>query len=296
MIAGDRFVLRDWGKRSTIAGGVVLDPEAAPRRFRKPHQLAFLEAGGLAAEDARVVVSNLLKRDASVAPDAAFAKTAFSDEDITRAVDAAVAAGDAVRRRAFLLDADWWNGILDDAGDCIRQHHAANPDRASISIASLRGKLSIKLQPLLFDQLVIDLSKNGFVKTPNGVRAADHVPNLPSELGAVRKDILGILAENPLEPPNPKEFATTDEKRKVLRFLIEIGEVVDLGDKCALLAASFESLRDQIVSRLEKGPATASEIRESIGTTRRILIPTLEKLDAEGVTVRDGDLRSLKKS
>jgi selenocysteine-specific elongation factor len=37
-----------------------------------------------------------------------------------------------------------------------------------------------------------------------------------------------------------------------------------------------------------------AELRDATGTTRRILIPLLERLDREGVTVRDGDWRRLR--
>ena len=41
------------------------------------------------------------------------------------------------------------------------------------------------------------------------------------------------------------------------------------------------------------GPSTAADIRKILGTTRRIVIPFLEQLDKEGITRREGDLRSL---
>ena len=44
----------------------------------------------------------------------------------------------------------------------------------------------------------------------------------------------------------------------------------------------------------DKGPSTAADLRNALGTTRRILIPLLERLDREGVTIRQGDLRALK--
>ena len=37
-----------------------------------------------------------------------------------------------------------------------------------------------------------------------------------------------------------------------------------------------------------------NDLREVVGTTRRILVPLLEKLDKEGFTRRDGDFRTLR--
>ena len=89
------------------------------------------------------------------------------------------------------------------------------------------------------------------------------------------------------------ESLTTDHWQ-VLRFLFEIGEVVDLGEKCAILVSAYDGLVEKTKARLRESPATAADIRTALGTTRRILIPLLEKLDADGITLRDGDFRSLK--
>jgi selenocysteine-specific elongation factor len=43
----------------------------------------------------------------------------------------------------------------------------------------------------------------------------------------------------------------------------------------------------------ENGSATASQLRQKIGTTRRVIIPFLEYLDRTGVTRRIGDERVL---
>jgi hypothetical protein len=54
-------------------------------------------------------------------------------------------------------------------------------------------------------------------------------------------------------------------------------------------------LKSEIVEYLKaQGVATASELRQHTGTVRRILMPLLEMLDEEGVTLRDGDERRLK--
>jgi selenocysteine-specific elongation factor len=40
-----------------------------------------------------------------------------------------------------------------------------------------------------------------------------------------------------------------------------------------------------------RGEATTSELRAALGFTRKHLIPILEWMDAQGMTVRDGDVR-----
>jgi selenocysteine-specific elongation factor len=99
----------------------------------------------------------------------------------------------------------------------------------------------------------------------------------------------------PLEPPNPKELAKTEAERTALKFLLETGEAVQLDEKAILLRTHYENATDRVRAHIEAhGPSTAADIRGALGTTRRILIPLLERLDKEGVTIRQGDLRALK--
>jgi selenocysteine-specific elongation factor len=44
------------------------------------------------------------------------------------------------------------------------------------------------------------------------------------------------------------------------------------------------------------GPATVSQLRQELGCTRRILVPLLERLDRDGITLRNGDARALRQS
>ena len=46
----------------------------------------------------------------------------------------------------------------------------------------------------------------------------------------------------------------------------------------------------------EHGPATTSELRQALGTRRRVIIPLLEQLDRDGVTLRQEDRRVLRRS
>jgi hypothetical protein len=43
----------------------------------------------------------------------------------------------------------------------------------------------------------------------------------------------------------------------------------------------------------QQGPAKVSDLRTLLGSSRRIMIPFLERCDREGFTRRNGDLRSL---
>ena len=63
MFANDRFVVRDPSEQNTLAGGIVLDPDATARNFRTPAQREFLRQRAQAPSDARVFVATQIARD-----------------------------------------------------------------------------------------------------------------------------------------------------------------------------------------------------------------------------------------
>ena len=81
-----------------------------------------------------------------------------------------------------------------------------------------------------------------------------------------------------------------------MRFLLQTGEAIELGDGVVLTSDDFDRATERVKEFLRQhGPATASELRQALGTSRRIVIPLLERLDKDGVTRREADRRSLRK-
>jgi selenocysteine-specific elongation factor len=61
-----------------------------------------------------------------------------------------------------------------------------------------------------------------------------------------------------------------------------------------LLRESFERMKSQVAEFISKnGAATVSELRQTLGSSRRVMVPFLERLDRDGITRRAGDKRML---
>jgi selenocysteine-specific elongation factor len=115
-------------------------------------------------------------------------------------------------------------------------------------------------------------------------------------LQAAGNKLRSTLAAKPFETPSRKELAPDAIAQQALRFLLETGEAVALGDEVVLAAENFLRAIELIKKHIrEKGPATVSDLRQALVTSRRIVMPLLERLDRDGLTLRQGDLRSLKK-
>jgi selenocysteine-specific elongation factor len=72
--------------------------------------------------------------------------------------------------------------------------------------------------------------------------------------------------------------------------------VVRLGNDVAMSATAYAAAAGQVAAYLtEHDAATVAQIRDHLGATRRLVVPLLEHLDAARVTLRDGDLRRLRR-
>ena len=66
---------------------------------------------------------------------------------------------------------------------------------------------------------------------------------------------------------------------------------------CDLVGCSFnkKNVKKRLAEHLKsKGKATAGELRKLLNTSRKYMIPILEKLDEQKITVREGDYRILR--
>jgi len=293
---GDRFVLRDASQGLTLAGGVVLDEAAKRRMFRKPWQAAFLEARRVAPDDLETLIRSQIQRDKAVARVELLRKSRFSEEEIARKAEELVESGALAASGSWYFDGPWWKKVSEAAADRIEALHRSNPELPGLPIRELRQEMEPLLPfPKLFELLLDGLLAGEFAKAGPAIRHREHLPQLPAELEGPGRKVQEALQANLTAPPNRGEVAPSEAHRKALQFLIEIGEVIELDPKTVISSEGYRTIRGGIQAHLQRhGKATASELREVTETSRRILMPLLERLDSEGLTLRQGDYRSLK--
>jgi selenocysteine-specific elongation factor len=196
----------------------------------------------------------------------------------------------------WLVLTRWWSDIQTRAGAAIRADHGLHPEQAGLALTKLRNALDAELPaPELFSALVSELCKSDFVQTGNAIRDRSHQLALPSHLQAAGSRLRVGLASKPFEPPARKELTPDPSSHQALRFLLETGEAIEVGPDLVMLTESFTQARAAVVKVLrERGQATPSDLRQLLSTSRRVIIPLLEKLDKEGVTQRSGDFRVLR--
>jgi selenocysteine-specific elongation factor len=295
VFTGDHLSLRDWSGQHTLAGAVVLDPDAPRRAFRSAGRQAWLARVAGALDDPAELVAARVARDRAVRPSEAFVQTGFGAGEIAAAAERLVGAGTVVAAGGVLVEAGAWTSAVARVGALVDGAHRAHPGQAGLPLTDLRRALLEELpKGELFDAAIAAACGRGYARTGSILHRVTHRAQLPEPLRAAGETLRRVLADQPLDPPSRKQLAPDAASQRALRFLIETGEVVEVGGEIVLAAASVAQAADRVRAFLgEHGSATVSELRQVVGASRRIVVPLLEHFDRT-VTRRQGDQRTLR--
>ncbi len=294
--AGDRLILRDWSERVTLGGGIVLDPDGNRKSFRTEARMKFLAARAASPEDVAAFVASHVAYEGAARASQLLLRSRFSATAISAAAAKLAAQGAIVAAGDFLADAASWQSLRRRATETIDARHRAHPEESGLPLNDLRAALQDELPAAeMFEPLVADLCARDLVRAGTAIRRATHRPALTPQLQAAGAKIRAMIAAKPLDPPSRKDLAPDAASQQALRFLIQSGELVDVNVEIVMTAEAVKQATAMVRDFIRKnGPATTSDLRQMLGNSRRVAIPLLERLDRDGVTVRQGDKRALR--
>jgi selenocysteine-specific elongation factor len=280
---GDRFVVRDCSERHTIAGGIVLDPDASKESL----------AADVTLDNVESLVRATLARQGFAYRKNLLSKSRFSANEISEALIHLEENGDIILCQRIAVYCEFWRKLRAQAIALIDAAHNESPERAGIDPGELSSALRFQ-KPELLESLVADLCEGDFVRKGSVIARTSHRPKLPVHVQPVEKRIRDALTGQPFDPPSRKAIESDPQARQVVRFLIENGDVTELAVDVLLLRESFERMKSRVAEFISKnGPSTVSQLRQALGSSRRVMVPLLERLDRDGVTRRTGDKRML---
>ena len=269
---GDRFILREVGRRAVVAGGRVLDPHPSRTtdevRRAAPQLHAVLD--GAPDEQATALLA-VRGRDrlARLAADSGGGEPA----EAVIAGPLALSADAAVHLTAAVVQA-------------VADFHQINPLRPGIPKASLAGSLEV-------DPAVIDVLVSGSPQLrDDGATVA--VEGFGGKLTSAQEDawegVRVALQSAGLAVPRIKELGIDQE---LLHALVRRERVVRIGEDLVYLPEQIA----QIIDRLGDLPDrfTVAEFRDAYELSRKYAVPLLEYLDGRRITIRDGDYRRLRR-
>ena len=280
---GDHFVVRDSSEQHTIAGGIVLDADGDWESMTSSTALLNIDS----------LVRVTTSRRGFAQRENLLSKSQFSTDEISEALIRLERRGEIILRQQFAMDSELWRKLSTRAARLVDAAHKQNPERAGLDLNEMRTALRIH-QPEMLEALLADLCNGDFIRKGSVVARTSHRPTLPVDVQPVEKEVREALSKQPFDPPSRKAIELDPQARQVVRFLIESGEVIEIAPDVILLRESFERMKSQVVEFiLKNGPATVSDLRQALGSSRRVMVPLLERLDRDGVTRRSGDKRML---
>lgn len=288
----DHFILRLPSPQITIGGGIVLD--VSPRICKRKNQRLISDLETRLTLNLPDLILSDLKRKNLVLRKNILRASNFSQSQIESTLVELEKAGKIFLTENLVTDRARWEEVLSEIVKEVGKTHQRFPYRIGLKSAELSGKL--KIEEDLLSEAIKYLARDGkIVQQEAYLRLSSHQPKLSPEQKNLSRKILQKFVAHPLSPPTKEEILNEDsEYEDVLMFMIQGEELIELKDGILFRKEDFEKIKSKIVDFIKKnGQATVSQLREHLSTTRKYMVPILEKLDQLGVTQRERDKRTL---
>jgi selenocysteine-specific elongation factor len=259
--AGDRAILRDPGRPDAF-GLLVLDadPPGLSRRGAAARRAAEL-ATATGQADARTEVA----RRGAVRRRHLEALGVTLDEP-----------GDTRDVAGWLVAAQTWQSWLAALPAAVDEWHATSPLDAGMPLDALRHRLGVPDRELL-KPLIAEAGLS--VQDGRVMRPGQDVA-----LGPGVDVVCSRLEQAPFAAPERYELDALGLGHRELAAAERAGRLLRISDDIVLLP-SAPGAAARVLGALSQ-PFTTSQARQALGTTRRVAIPLLEYLDAQGLTQR----------
>ena len=297
---GDRFILRDETAQKTIGGGIVTHPQPPVHRRTDrtlPEWLQRIHRGSKAD-----VIAAIVDRSEDVV---------VPVQTLEEVLDAPVADSviDAIPTlRLLTLDGErlsvtdrHWQTMRTQLADAVGAFHQAQPLAPGMEMEDARAQIAARITPRVFRALVERFAAEGAIaRDANILRLPTHTVRLTSGDEALSVTLASLLGTTPWSPPDLAELTAASGAAKpavvdMLRVMERNRTVVRASPDVYFLRDAVDRVKATLKEHLPpRGTVTPAALRDLLQTSRKYVIPLLELLDREGVTIRIGDTRRLR--
>lgn len=296
MLRGDRFIIRDPSRNSTVGGGAVVFPYLYASLVPKIKKLA--PPSGPSNNDA---LRSLMGERAATDAGQARLMLNLSQDGFSKALGSGFE-----EIGSFVVDRERAGALRKRIVEAVSAHHAAHPMEEGLSedalFSSFKKETGLAADAArrflreLFEGLV---SSKILKRVAATLALPGHAPGASGRDAEVERAILARFHE-PFSPLHKEDFDRLESGKndiaRVLSFLVKNGSIVRLKEGSFLSGADLQTARERLEGFIaSNGPIKAAEFRDLLGCGRKLAIEILEYFDRERVTLRQGDLRVLRK-
>lgn len=302
MLRGDRFILRDPAINATIGGGVAMLPYLSARFMRKFEKKVSFRGG----ENSVETLQGLL-HEKGIGLD--FVEACLMLNMRPDLLKGAVEANSGFGLIGdFIVDLRRAGELQKKLVSFLSDYHREHPMEPGVSedglFKAFKGDASAGLDEsraeTLFKEILKSAVAGGLVRREGPILSLNaHRASVKSGGEAIIEHSImerlsaaftSLNATDIMEMPFKKE-----EVDRVLQYLQRNGGVVKLREGVFVSADNVRAAKEKLTAHIKaKGSVRASEFRDILGCGRKLAIEILEYFDKERVTLRQGDIRTLR--
>jgi selenocysteine-specific elongation factor len=301
-VRGDRYILRRPSPGETLGGGIILDahPKRRHRRFSDavlkrletlakgtPEEvlLQALVALGAAPYEAVEKAANLEKSTAAQASKALIELGQMIALEKT---------GNFPKPKIWVASRTYWHQAMDNALGILAGYHQKFRLRVGMPTEELKSRMS--LESRVFTAMLDTLSgQDEIVITGALVHLPEHTVQFTPEQQKKVDALLARFSDTPFSPPTIKE-CISEIGEELYQSLVGLGHLLPVSHEVVFRMEDYQQALGDLDDLVEKyGTFTLAQARDHWQTTRRYVQYLLEYLDRQGVTIRIGDGRKLRK-
>ena len=301
-IRGDRYILRRPSPGETLGGGTVVDPQPKGRHKRfSTQELSNLELLARGSPEEILAQSMFALGIASVQE--VINRSNLDHSVAEHILQELLARGEIISlendgktlpsRQVLITTKTYWEQLEHKAVQAVSDYHQHNPLRRGIPREELKSRL--KLPTRLFTVLLRRIAAEGELEdTGIYVRQSGYAIQFSAQQQQIIDNLLTRFKAAPFSPPTIKE-CISEVGEELYNAMIEIGWLVPIPPDVVFQKQDYDRMVSEIRNLLTKqGKITAAQVRDHFNTSRRYVLAILEFMDAQGITVREGDTRRLK--
>lgn len=300
----DRFVVRSYSPVAVLGGGHVLRSHPRRRTRLNKEETALLEMLEQGNETSIIKAAVGLEKTPFTVKSLA-TSLEISSQTIQKTLDDLTEGGTLSTlgdstRSFWYLSASTFRQLMTKIENILIAFHSENPDQPGISKNALMQRLNKHMNPLAFDALISEAQKAGKIIIGNGTishpKAGAGAKEAEKQAGAALLQQLTTAAQ---APPTAQDLITQSGiesglAQRALTSLEKQGSITRITKELYFEIKTYEQLLGKAKMYLkEHGKASAADLKEAMGISRKYAIPLLEHFDSLHITTRDGDERCL---
>jgi selenocysteine-specific elongation factor len=312
-IRGDRYIIRRPSPGETLGGGVVVDPAPKGRHKRFDEAILGRLDSLLGGTPAEILLQSILA--AGIAPIAqVISQSSLEAEVAAQALSELLDNNQAFllgenaspqKPQALIIAQVYWQQIQARVRKELSSYQQAYPLRLGIPREELKSRLDLPARE--FSLIIAKIIAGGDIEEKNLrgnlpgasptpiILTAGHQVHFSPEQQKTIDALIAQFSADPFSPPTIKS-CISEVGEEIYNALVDLGQLIPVSNEVVFKRSDYDHLVEQVRQMINKGGSiTVTQMRDRFKTSRRYMLAFLEHLDAIGLTLREGDVRILKK-